>query len=239
MTDIPPLSKQKKYWDDWVGRSFTWEDYAPNKRKLVYILEEVNKCHRKDMKILDVGCGSGWLARELQRFGEVTAVDLSAKAIQELQTKFAGIKWIAADILSTEFSETQYDVVTCLEAIAHVPDQEAFGHRLAQVTRPGGILLLTTQNEYIWSRTSWLGPPEEGQIRNWPSRERLIQLLGSYFSIEKIATCAPGGDRGMPRLVNNRLANAVGRLLLSEEKWNRLRESYGFGQSLFLVGKRR
>ena len=35
------------------------EDYAPNKRKLIYILEEVNKCHHKDMKVLDVGCGSG------------------------------------------------------------------------------------------------------------------------------------------------------------------------------------
>lgn len=177
-------------------------------------------------------------ARDLQLYVEVTAVDLSAKAIQELQAKFSGIKWIAADILSTEFSEIQYDAVTCVEAIAHMPDQEAFSHRLAQLTRPGGTLLLTTQNEYIWSRTSWLGAPEEGQIRNWPSRARLIQLLGSYFSIERIATCAPGGDRGMPRLVNNRLANAVGRLLLSEEKWNRLRESYGFGQSLFLVGKR-
>ena len=107
---------------------------------------------QKKLKILDVGCGSGWLARELKKYGEVTATDLSSKAIQELENRFSDIEWIAGDFLTIELPEGGYDIVTCLETIAHVPDQKAFAKRISKVTRTGGLLLLTTQNEYVWSR---------------------------------------------------------------------------------------
>jgi len=46
--------------------------------------------------------------------------------------------------------------------------------------------VLTTQNEYVWRNTSWLKPPKTGQLRNWPSRERLIKLFSPWFSIHGI-----------------------------------------------------
>jgi len=68
-------------------------------------------------------------------------------------------------------------IVTCLETILHVADQNAFAHRMSQVTRSGDLLLLTTHNEYVRSRTNSLMPPGEGQIRNWPFRKRLQELF--------------------------------------------------------------
>lgn len=145
---------------------------------------------------------------------------------------------IAGDFLSVELPENTYDIVTCLETIARVPDQEAFAQRIAAFIRRGGTLLLTTRNEYTWSHTSWLQPPGEGQIRNWPSRNRLVELFGSHFRIEALLTRAPGGDRGLPRLVNNRISTAVGSHLFGQSRWIQMRESWGFGRSLFLVGTR-
>ena len=235
---MPSEEAQSQFWDDWVARSFVWQRGPDNQRRGYCVLREVAKRLQPDLNILDVGCGSGWLSIDLETYGKVTGVDLSRKVIHELQTTHPSIRWIAGDFLSVDLAENAYDVVTCLETIAHVPDQEAFAQRIADVIRPGGVLLLTTQNEYIWHRTSWLQPPAEGQIRNWPSRDRLFRLFGSRFAIEKILTCAPGGDRGLPRLVNNRISTAVGNRIFGQTQWVQMRESWGLGRSLFMVATR-
>jgi 2-polyprenyl-3-methyl-5-hydroxy-6-metoxy-1,4-benzoquinol methylase len=232
-----PITIQKQFWDHWVGQSFEFEKNPDNARRKIYVLNEVKK-QESNLKILDIGCGSGWLSRELAKYGEVTATDLASKAMELLQGRFPGIQWIGGDFLSIELPANHYHLVTCLETIAHVPDQKAFAERIAQVTRPGGTLLLTTQNETIWNRTSWLKPPGEGQIRNWPTKNRLKELFEPHFTIEKIVTCAPGGDKGWPRLFNNKVATKFGRTLFGQERWVRLLEKWGLGRSLFLVGKR-
>ena len=148
------------------------------------------------------------------------------------------VNWVAGDFLSIDLPENYYDIVTCLETIAHVPDQIAFAERIAKVTRRGGYLLLTTQNEYVWSRTTSLKPVGEGQIRNWPSQRRLIELFASNYSIQKLFTCAPGGDRGFPWVFNNRVSTRLLNSVFGEERYIRLRERIGLGKSLVLVGQR-
>jgi SAM-dependent methyltransferase len=168
----------------------------------------------------------------------VTATDYACKAIEILKRDYPEINWSGGDFLSLDFPENHYDIVTCVETIAHVPDQAAFAQKIANSLRRGGTLLLTTQNEYIWSRTRSLAPPGEGQIRNWPTRDRLLELFSPRFKIEELRTCAPGGDRGLPRLLNNRISRAVGRGLFGQARWLTIWESMGFGRSLFLVGTR-
>lgn len=230
---------QCRFWDSWVGQSYEWEDGPDNRRRAAHVLREVARLPGRNHRILDVGCGSGWLARQLAEYGSVTATDLSAKTIEDLRSRYEGIDWISGDFLTLDFPMGHYDVVTCLETIAHVPDQEAFARRIAEVIRPGGLLLLTTQNGYIWSRTCSLQPRGEGQIRNWPSRKRLRDLFTREFEIRPLRSCAPGGDRGLPWIVNNRISNAVGRNVFGGEVWTALRESIGVGKSLVLRGERK
>ena len=127
---VPSASDQVEFWDDWVCRSFAWQENPDNNRRGAYVLQEVIKFNKKNIKILDVGCGSGWLARELSKYGEVTATDLSSEGIKQLEARFSDIKWVAGDFLAVELPETDYHIVTCLETIAHVPDQKEFAHRI-------------------------------------------------------------------------------------------------------------
>ena len=236
--EIPSENKQKDFWDDWVCRSFAWKSNPDNQRRGHYISKEVTKNLKPNLKILDIGCGSGWLSLELQKHGEVKAIDFSRRAINKLKSKHRGIHWIAGDFCALELPENHFDIVTCLETIAHVPDQVVFASKIAKVIKKDGTLLLTTQNEYIWSRTSWLKPPGEGQIRNWPSRNRLIELFSPDFTIKKIRTCAPGGDQGLPRLFTNRISRRLGSWIFGSMNWIQLLESLGFGRSLFIVANR-
>jgi SAM-dependent methyltransferase len=237
--EVPTENKSKDFWNDWVQRSFEWESNPDNQRRGYYILKEVTKNRRSKLKILDIGCGSGWLSLELQKYGEVTGIDLSQKAIDDLKLKHTAIKWIAGDFCSLELPNSYFDIVTCLETIAHVPEQMAFAVKIANIMQDDGLLLLTTQNEYIWSRTSWLQPPGEGQIRNWPSRKQLMTLFNSNFTIKKINTCAPGGDQGLPRLFTNRISMRLGSWIFGSRNWIQMLEFMGFGRSLFLVANRK
>lgn len=127
---VPSISEQENFWDDWVCRSLAWQENPDNNRRGAYVIQEVIKYNQKNLKILDVGCGNGWLARELSKYGDVTATDLSAEAIKELSARFSDIKWITGDFISAKLPETDYDIVTCLETIAHVPDQNALDRYL-------------------------------------------------------------------------------------------------------------
>ena len=237
--DEPQVHEQSKFWADWVARSKAWEDNPDNVRRAALVLAEVAAYPGPRLKILDVGCGTGWLALELARYGEVTAIDLAWPWIEHMKREHPHVHWIGGDFLTVALLENSFDVVTSLETIAHVYDQRAFATRIARLTKPGGTLVVTTQNKYIWERTSWLAPPQKGQIRNWPPRERLMELFSPGFMIRRLVTCAPGGDRGLPGMVNSRLVSGVAARLLGRQRWTRMRERWGLGRSLVLAATRR
>ena len=74
---------------------------------------------------------------------------------------------------------SKFDVVICLETISHVPDQAGFIERLATVTRPGGYLIITAQNKFVYERRSDIGPPKPGSIRKWLTDKQLRELLAA------------------------------------------------------------
>lgn len=233
------IAQQEVYWNDWVTRSRSWEANPDNARRAHHVLRTVNSHARPGAKLLEVGCGTGWMALKLARAYRVTATDLASDAMTDLRRNQPHVEWIAGDFLQIALPDAVFDVVVCMETLSHVPDQEGVAARIAAVTVPGGVLILTTQNGTIWRYDSRLQPPRPGQVRNWQTRERLRQLFAPYFSLEPIRTCAPGGDRGPLRLVHNRLVHRAANAIVGEAAWASVRERIGIGLSLVLVGVRR
>ncbi len=103
-------------------------------------------------KVLDVGCGGGILAESLSKAGGiVTGIDLSAKALKvaELHQLESGTsvryRSISAEDLAKEEPE-QYDVVTCMEMLEHVPDPSSVVQACASLCKPGGNIFFSTLN---------------------------------------------------------------------------------------------
>lgn len=103
-------------------------------------------------KVVDIGCGGGILAESIAQSGaDTTGIDLSEKALKvaELHALEVGAnltyRAISAEDLAQE-QAGQYDVVTCMEMLEHVPDPASVVRACAALCKPGGILFFSTLN---------------------------------------------------------------------------------------------
>ncbi len=103
-------------------------------------------------RVVDVGCGGGILAEALAGLGaEVTGIDLSEKALKvaKLHLLESGLKveyrLQSAEALA-DVCPGQYDVVTCMELLEHVPDPASTVAACARLVKPGGWVFFSTIN---------------------------------------------------------------------------------------------
>lgn len=93
--------------------------------------------------VLDAGCGRGDFLRHLRKRRPelaLTGIDVSPNENAD------GITFIQGDF-ETYSLRTQFDVVVSLAVIEHVQDVRVFAKRLAQLTRPGGLTVISTVND--------------------------------------------------------------------------------------------
>ena len=121
-----------------------------NPLRLSWIQETVSLPGKR---VLDVGCGGGILSDAMARAGaNVLGIDMSAKALGvaqlhalEVQTRGIGFREITAEDLAAEQSG-QFDVVTCMEMLEHVPDPASVVKACAKLVKPGGHVFFSTIN---------------------------------------------------------------------------------------------
>jgi 2-polyprenyl-3-methyl-5-hydroxy-6-metoxy-1,4-benzoquinol methylase len=228
-------SVERQYWDNWNLKHRRPEVLdEPSRRRMREVLASLSHLKIRESKILEVGCGTGWLSSKLTEFGAVTAVDLGMEVIQYARASMPEIDFRSGDFLELDLPINSFEVVVTLETLAHVSDQEKFMHKLAQVLKPGGHLILTTQNRFVFERRGDV-KPNVGFVRNWVTMKTLKGLLSLEFSIERATTLEPEGHLGVLRVMNSRKINRVLDLVIGPTRVKRLKESAGLGQTLFVL----
>ena len=99
-------------------------------------------------RVLDVGCGGGILAEAMARRGaQVTGIDLSEKALRvaELHLHESGLS-VRYEKAAVEDVSGEFDVVTCMELLEHVPQPASMVSACARLVRPGGRVFFSTIN---------------------------------------------------------------------------------------------
>lgn len=114
------------------------------------ILSQVKKfLDVKNGMILDAGCGTGLLAKKLEKYGEVYAVDISPVAIKLAKERKIRVK--KASITKLPFKDKTFDLVVSIDVIYHLKvndDKDALSE-FNRVLKPGGILILKAP-AYNW-----------------------------------------------------------------------------------------
>ncbi len=125
------------------------------------------------IKVLDVGCGGGLLAEPLARLGaKVTGLDASPEAIaaakKHAKTMRLAIDYRVGSAESMAAGGLRFDVITALEVVEHVADVGSFLAALAQLLKPGGLLIMSTLSRT--PRSFLLGIVAAEYILGWVPR---------------------------------------------------------------------
>ncbi len=140
--ELDKFSQGPEVWWDTQGEFRTL--HAINPLRLRYIRDRIDLGM---LDVIDVGCGGGILAEGLARHARhVTGIDLNATAIEAARTHNTHDNLEYACISTTEQAQggQQYDVVTCMELLEHVPDPVALLADCKTLVKPGGQLFFST-----------------------------------------------------------------------------------------------
>lgn len=110
-----------------------------------------------DKNVIDIGCGGGILAESLAKLGaKVTGIDMGEEPLNvaKLHALESGVEVNYQKITAEEKAEAepeQYDVVTCMEMLEHVPEPASIIASCAKLVKPGGFVYFSTLNKTIKS----------------------------------------------------------------------------------------
>ena len=130
-----------------------WAHGNPRHEHLKRIVDGLLR-ERRELSILDVGCGAGVLSGHLTKFGKVVGIDPSAPAI-ELARVFVPSAEFHAGTLDMVDVPGPFDVVTAFDVLEHIrpDDRRSFFTRLRALLAPYGTIVLSTPHG---RHTRWL-----------------------------------------------------------------------------------
>lgn len=230
-TSVVPMTesdqRERDFWNQWnaEAREQVQGDMSLDQASTV----EAWLGDQRDLRILDAGCGTGWMCERLVRFGTVVGTDLADEVVDRARERVPAASFVGGDIMSVEVGD-EFDVIVSLEVLSHVADQDAFLRRMRSLLCAGGRLMIATQNRPVLERFNRLPPPGPGQLRHWVDRGELRGLLeGAGFVVDEMVVRTPKSDHGPMRVVAK-----LGRTLHCS--W--LLERLGFGWTIMACARR-
>jgi len=138
---------------------------------------------KEKRRILDVGCGTGTLLRYLSRYGCAQGVDVDEQAIEFCHKR--GVHQVQkVDSFPLPFEDDTFDLVTLLDVLEHIDDDEGTLRELYRIVRPGGMLMLAVPAyRFLW------GPQDEisNHKRRYIAPEIGDLLRGTGFRIKRLS----------------------------------------------------
>ncbi len=134
------------------------------------------------LEVLDLGCGAGNMIHHLSRYGNVKGVDVDARPVAMAQARGYDVR--QGDVTrEIPFPDASFDLVTALDVIEHVDQDEGILRQAHRVLRPGGSLAITTPAfQWLWSYNDVLN----GHRRRYTPRELRERLERAGFQVRRL-----------------------------------------------------
>lgn len=130
---------------------------AINPPRFAYFQRLLQGREPQGLRVLDVGCGGGYLAEQFARLGcTVTGVDRSAPTLAAARAHAAAeglsITYREASGETLPFADQEFDVVCCCDVLEHVDSVDAVIGEIARVLKPQGLFFFDTINRTLKSK---------------------------------------------------------------------------------------
>ena len=154
--EIEKFSQHAHEWWDEQGPLKTLHQINPT--RMAWIAKHADLANAQT---IDIGCGGGILSESLAKAGAlVTGLDMASDSIEIARTHAQAAQLNIDYQISTaeawaQAHPAEYEVVTCMELLEHVPDPASVIHAAAQLLAPGGVVFFSTinRNPKAWALT--------------------------------------------------------------------------------------
>lgn len=209
---------------------------------------------KSTLRIMDSGSCTGYNLHLLSKFGKVYGVDTEKKAVDYCKKRgFTQIR-LLKNGLKLPFKDNYFDVVTSLDVIEHVPEDQQYLKELYRVLAPGGyIILFTSAIQFLWSQLD----VKSHHVRRYDKKKLASKFKSAKFVVKDIKyfnylmfppiflirllqklPMFREKDWGSELIVYNRFINKIQTLILYLDVWSVKWLSPPIGVSLLVVGKK-
>jgi len=183
--------KDLVWWDENNDNTNALLRYALNPLRFNFFQNVLrqNDAAKAGSKILDLGCGGGFLSEEFAKAGfAVTGLDPSPHLLEEARAHAAqgglAIKYVEGYGEKLPFADGSFDFVACCDVLEHVEDVDRVIGEIARVLKPAGYFFFDTVNRTViswllmikiaqdWKFTAWEAP----RTHVWPKFVKPAEL---------------------------------------------------------------
>jgi 2-polyprenyl-6-hydroxyphenyl methylase/3-demethylubiquinone-9 3-methyltransferase len=152
---------------------------AESRLRNPWIVEKISRLHGAAARVLDVGCGAGFLSNDLAREGfEVIGIDASQASIEVAARHDATgrARYVLGDALLMPFGDATFDVVCAMDFLEHVEEPGQAIAEISRVLKPGGTFFFHTFNR---NPLAWLVIIKgvEWFVQHTPKRMHILRLF--------------------------------------------------------------
>jgi SAM-dependent methyltransferase len=208
---------------------------------------------RRDLRIIDCGCGTGHNLRLLRSYGRVVGFDLNDGGVA--MTRASGAPVVRGDVACAPFASGFFDIATSFDVMQCIEPDAAAVREMARLVRPGGAVVVTMaalellrgDHSVSWQEVRRYTPAMARQLFDQAGLrvERVSFLFGSLFPLmltvrmaqrllRPFRTYRPDTDIAVPSAPVNGLLTAV----VTAEAWVARRVPMPVGSSLLVVGRK-
>ena len=170
----------------------TMPDHVVREKEIEAILQTLSLFGRKDMRILEIGCGNGMLLNELHNNGytNCTGIDFLEEFVDLARSRELPYEISLGDVRSLQFEDFFFDIVIAERVIINLKDFEhqnkAFGE-VQRVLKHGGHFVMFEAYEDAWLNTNearsefGLGPIPMAKQNRWFKEGEMDLLIADRF----------------------------------------------------------
>jgi SAM-dependent methyltransferase len=137
--------------------------------------------HQARPRVLEVGCGTGFVLQRLAAEGryELTGLEEHLAGLRYARARLPSVAFVQADARDLPY-ESAFDAVGAFDVIEHVGEDAAVLTSIHRALKPGGIVVLTVpQHNWLWSATD----EQAMHKRRYTRRDLSAKLVAAGFEI--------------------------------------------------------
>ena len=152
------------------------------RRSLVRSLTRRHVGSENQLKVLDIGCGTGTNLEVLRNYGTVYGMDVSPLALSYCRDRGIG-RICRGDATHLPFQDNSFDVVVGVDVLEHLEDDNAALREIHRVCRPGALLIpVVPAFQSLWSHRD----DQHHHKRRYRIRQLRERMIRAGFVIRRI-----------------------------------------------------